>query len=130
MSPEGKVAPMVWQSRKLQRITRSTLSSECLAMVEAVDAAFLVMKQIEELFGVRLPVMVYTDNKSLHQTVYSSRVLPDKSLRVNVWFIRQLINNQEIAVKWIDTNNQLADVLTKQGSSSARLLSVLRASYL
>lgn len=129
-SSEEKAAPMVWQSRKLQRITRSTLSSETLSMVEAVDAGFLLVKQIEEVLGVQPPMIVYTDNQSLHQTVHTSHVLTDKSIRVNIGFLRQLVNNGEIEVRWISTGNQLADALTKQGSSSAELLKVLRAAHL
>ena len=129
-SPGNKVAPMSWQSKKLNRVTRSTLSSETLAMVEGVDAGFLVMKQIEEMLLVKPPVVVYTDNRSLHQTVHTSHVIRDKSLRVNVGFLRQLVNNHEIEVKWIESQQQLADALTKQGASAASLIRVLNTAHL
>ena len=38
----GKVAPLLWQSRKLKRVTKSPLASEAHAMGEAADAAILI----------------------------------------------------------------------------------------
>ena len=129
-SPDSTVAPMSWQSRKLHRVTRSTLSSECLAMCEAVDAAFLLKKQIVEVLGILPPVIVHTDNRSLHQTLHTSRILSDKSLRVHIGFLRQMVNKGDIEVKWTNAGNQIADCMTKQGSSSALLLDVLKTSHL
>ena len=35
---EGKVTPILWQSKKLKRVTKSPLASETLALGEAADA--------------------------------------------------------------------------------------------
>ena len=127
-SPKNKAAPMLWQSKKLQRITRSTLTSETVSMVEAVDAAFLLKKQVEEVLGVKPHIVVHTDNKSLYETVHTSKVLMDRSVRVSIGSLRQRVNRKEITVKWTSTSQQLADSLTKQGSSRALLLDVLKQS--
>lgn len=122
---DGKVAPLSWQSKKLHRVTKSTLSSETLAVIEAVDSAKLSQLQIQELFGIKVPINVYTDSKSLQQTVHTSRIMTDKSQRVIIGYLRQFINNKEITIMWIDSHNQLADPLTKLGASSGQLREVL-----
>ena len=129
-STEGKVAPISWQSRKLQRVTKSTLSSETLAVIEAVDAAVLIQKQIEEVFEVKPEIIVYTDSQSLHQTVHTSKILTDKSLRISVAYLRQFINNREITMNWIRATYQLADSLTKSGAASHQLMQVLQSGYI
>ena len=127
---DGRVAPLSWQSKKLHRVTRSTLSSETLAVIEAVDAAMLMRLQIQELFGVTVAVNVFTDSKSLQQTVHTSKIMTDKSQRVSVAYLRQFINKGEITLSWLDSHNQLADTLTKLGAASDQLREVLESSRL
>ena len=127
---EGKVAPLAWQSKKLQRVTKSTLSSETLSVIEAVDAAVLLQKQITEIFGGKPPVIVYTDFKSLYQTVHTSKILSDKSLRVSVSYLREYVNKGEITMNWVSSANQLADCLTKHGAASHNLKQVLLSGFI
>ena len=42
-----KSTPISWQPRKLNRVTKSPLASETLALAEAVDAAYLVAKIVQ-----------------------------------------------------------------------------------
>ena len=130
MAPDGKAAPLSWQSKKLHRVTKSTLSSETLAVIEAVDAALLLKKQIEEIFNVKPDVLVYTDSRSLYQTVHTSKIMADKSQRVVISYLRQYVNSGEIVIQWIDSNNQLADSLTKLGAPSHQLSEVINGGYL
>ena len=129
-NPEGIAAPLSWHSSKLHRVTKSTLSSESLAVVEAVDAAILIRLQIQEIFSVFPDITVYTDSRSLYQTVHTSNICSDKSQRVTLSYLRQFINNGEIMIKWIDGNNQLADSLTKLGSAGYQLRGVLDTAHL
>ena len=47
VSGNGKVAPLIWQSRKLCRVTKSPLASETLAFGEAADAGKLMCAFVE-----------------------------------------------------------------------------------
>ena len=129
-NPQGMVAPVSWQSKKLHRITKSTLASETLAVVEAVDAARLIQLQVQEMFSVSPDIRVFTDSKSLHQTVHTSKILVDKSMRIIISYLRQFVNRGEISMTWIDTNNQLADPLTKLGAAPYQLREVLESAHL
>ena len=127
---DGRVAPLAWQSKKLHRVTRSTLASETLSAIEAVDAAMLLRKQIEEVLGIELRINLYTDCKSLYQMLHTSKVVTDKSLRVSASYLRQIFNKGEINVIWVDSNSQLADSLTKNGMSGRKLRSILNCCHL
>ena len=89
-----------------------------------------VMKQIQEVTGVKVPIKVYTDNQSLHATLHTSHILQDKSVRVNIASLRQQVNTKEIEVKWINSKRQIADCLTKQGAPSVNLLCSLKKSFI
>jgi hypothetical protein len=128
VSADGKVAPLSWQSKKIPRITRSTLSSETSGVIEAVDAAVLLQKQIQGIFSVTPAVAIYTDSQSLCQHLHSSKILTDKSLRVTISYLRQFVNRKEITINWISSSRNLADVLTKTGAPSHQLCEVLRKS--
>lgn len=129
-SPIGKIAPICWQSKKLHRVAQSTLAAETLSAVEAIDAALLVKKQLEELLNISPPITLYTDCRSLHQTAHTSKSITDRSLRISASYIRQLVTNKEITICWVDTSHQLADPLTKCGTSGRYLREVLSVSYL
>ena len=71
-----------WQSKKLNRVTKSPLASEALALSEAADAGVLIASIWQEVFGLSvLPrVLCHTDNESLKEALYSSKVVSDRRL--------------------------------------------------
>ena len=124
--------PIHWQSHRVQRVVKSTLAAETLALVEAAESCFWLRKVFEELVpNACCTITLYTDNKSLQQSVYSTTLLRDRRLMIDMAVIREMLLNKEInSVKWIDTKSQLADCLTKEGASSEALLAVLCGSKL
>lgn len=123
---QGCSVPVAWSSKKCKRVARSTLTAETLAAVEAVDAAVLLKKMIEEVVMYEMPaITVYVDNKSLYDTTKTSNVLADKRLMVDMAALREMIDRKEIIIKWISTQLQLADVLTKSGVNKSKLTDVL-----
>ena len=122
-------APITWRSKKLDRVTKSPLASETLALSEAADAGFFVAKMTQEVFGMQdaPKVTCFTDNKSLFDNLQSSKLVQDLRIRVDIARIREMVHLGEIEVVWVDKKKQLADPLTKAGASSTRLLEVLRS---
>ena len=127
-----KVVPINWQSKRLNRVTKSPLASETLALSEGADAGFLVSSLVQEVFNLpSLPlVKCYTDNRSLTDTLVTTRVISDRRLRVDVARLREMVAENEITVSWIDGKRQVADALTKRGASSVSLVEVLNSSFL
>ena len=123
----GKIAPMMWQSKKLKRVTKSPLASEALSLGETADAGLLIANMVKEIY--KLPaipqVRFFSDSKSLKDALYTSNTVEDMSIRVSIARMREMVNLGEISVKWVEGKRQLADVLTKKGASSEALLRVL-----
>ena len=75
---------------------------------------------------VLLPLDCYIDSKQLHEALYSIRPVLGKRLRVEIGILCELLEKKEInSVKWISSEEQLANCLTKRGASCDSLLHVL-----
>ena len=90
----------------------------------------LCLKQI--LIGQRgqaqVPVDVRTDSESLIESLKSSRQIEDKLLRPTVKWLKQMIDAKMVeSVRWVDTKQCLADVLTKSGNDrlTSKLMEVM-----
>ena len=73
-----KFSPISWKSRKLKRVVKSTLAAETLALEEALEASFMLKSLLCELFRLEnnisnIPITCYTDNKSLVDTINSTK---------------------------------------------------------
>ena len=130
-SNAGVHAPIAWQSRKLKRVVKSTLSAETMALLESIEHCCLIKATLLEILGssTKIPILCYVDSKSLHDSVHSSKTLEDKRAKIDVCAVRSYIANEEITdVSWVPTDEQLADSLTKSGASSIKLMQVLQQS--
>ena len=119
----GLAAPLSWHSRKLKRVVKSTTSAETLALLDGIEDCFLIRQIISELFnGLTLPVFAKVDCKNLHDSVYSSKTVEDKRLKIDLCTVRDYLRLGELTeVSLVDTKSQLADTLTKSGADAAKL---------
>ncbi|VDI23145.1 Hypothetical predicted protein [Mytilus galloprovincialis] len=128
MGDDGKVNPITWQSKKLRRVVRSTLASEALALADGVDCVLSLAALFKELMHnendlMHTPVDCFVDNKDLYHAIYSDKPVGEKRLRVEINAIKQLLQGGELKkVNWIQTNEQIANVLTKHGASGQDIL--------
>ena len=118
----NQVAPIQWQSKKVRRVVGSTLAAKSLAQLDAADASFLIKSLLVELLqcsGDKIKIGSITDNKSLFETLYSTKMTEDKRLRVDIAVLRERLGNGEIdKVHWVEISYQIADCLTKSGAST------------
>ena len=82
---------------------------------------------INELVNdVTLPIVCYTDNKSLVDVLDSKKNVDDKRLRIDLALLKEMLQNKEVAsIQWVSTSGQLANCLTKRGASPAQLLAAI-----
>ena len=121
---------LAWGSKRIRRVARSTLSAETLSAVDALDTAHLIKSIVGEVFGVVVPVELYTDNKSLYDSICTTNLVLDKRLRVEIASLRENFENGEVKFSWVSAEKQIADVLTKRGASKVKLFSSLRENKL
>ena len=56
--------------------------------------------------------------------------MQDKTQRINLSYLRQFVKSEEIIIKWVCSNSQVADVLTKSGGLSYRLKEIVETGQL
>ena len=114
-----KRCPIWWKSRKARRVAKSTIEAEALSAGEAMEGAIYFNKLWEEIVGGRrLDIMVKTDSKTLMKAVKSSTGVSSKRLKIDIAAMREAMEKGEVSeVEWIPKEQQVADVLTKQGVS-------------
>ena len=123
----GKRCPIYWQSRKLRRVVKSTLAAETMAMLEAAETATYIAKILADITRQPQPLInCYVDNQSLVDSLNSSKCVDDKRLRIDLAVMKDMLSRGEVnQVKWVSSQSQLADSLTKRGASTERLRTVL-----
>ena len=126
---DDNISPIHWQSRKSKCIVKSTLAAECLSLQEAAETALLIKTIFTEMMpsqGEPINIQCFTDNRSLKDSIYSTKTLQDKHLIIDMAIIKEMITTKEIeSVSWIESELQLVDCLTKRGASATKLLDVL-----
>ena len=97
---EDNGAPIQWQSKRIRRVAKSTLAAECLAMEDAVDAAFYlkcILLEILQLSVENIRVECFIDNKSLYDNLHSStNVKEEKRLILDIALIKEMLQKNEI----------------------------------
>jgi len=128
---ECKVTIMDWRSFKLRRVARSSLSAEVQAFSEALDATEFLKIIISETVYAKgldlrkaddyirdiMPSCLVTDCKSLFDAVERSQScglnLSERRTAIEVLAARERLAALKIPVKWVNSDRQIADGLTK-----------------
>ena len=83
LANDGKQCiPLNWQSKKIIRIVRSSLSAETLAFADALDDVVAIQATISQMScnnRKEIPIFIYTDNRSLLDTVNSTTNVTEKT---------------------------------------------------
>ena len=125
LSVGENVCPLSWISNKVRRKVSSTLSAETLALNDALDDAEYLKYLISEIYhdNVReskIPILAYIDNKSLDESLRSTKQVQEKRLR-----IQRMLESEEInEINWIPSKENLADGLTKRGIDTSITTSI------
>jgi hypothetical protein len=124
LSDRKNKCPVSWQSRKLRRVVKSTLAAETLALLDCAEAAVYLASILSEVMGKpKMKIQCYVDNKSLVDALYSSKMVDDRRLRLDVAVLQDMMARHEVeSVSWVSTSAQLANCLTKRGASSTGLI--------
>ena len=126
---DGNRCPVSWQSKRVRRVVKSTLAAETLAALDAAQAGVYISTLLAEVLNMTsttFPVKCYVDNRSLVESLHSTKSVEDKHLRINMSVLRDMLSTRSLStVSWVKTSHQLANVLTKQGACHRPLLSAI-----
>ena len=131
MYKTGRLSPTMWQSKQIHQVAKSMLEAETLVLVDATEALLWLSKLFIEIYStaeklIVLPIDCYIDSKQLHEALYSIHPVLEKRSRVETGILHEMLENKGInSVKWISSEEQLTNCLTKRGASCDSLLNVL-----
>jgi Reverse transcriptase (RNA-dependent DNA polymerase) len=106
-----------WESRKVKRVCRSTLTGEVLSLGEAYDTAVWLRQLCFELLGVLLPIRIVVDSMGLMKNMLTTKLTAEKRLRIDLAVARQGLRRGEFIMTWVPSRSNLADSLTKESAS-------------
>ncbi|KAH8241720.1 hypothetical protein KR032_007137 [Drosophila birchii] len=107
-------AAVSWESRKQRTVALSTTEAEYMAISDAAKEAVNLKLFLKETLGTQDVVVIFNDNQGAGELtrnpVFHNRT---KHVDIRHHFIRELVENNEVVVKYIPTDKMRADVLTK-----------------
>lgn len=106
--------PVSWRSARQPIIALSTAEAEYIAMSDSAREAITILRLVNEIgFNVQGPITAHQDNlsaKSMAEQVATKR---SKHIDLRYHYVRHLVANGDINIKFCRTNDMLADALTK-----------------
>ncbi len=115
-----------FSSKKQKHITLSTTESELSSLSDCIEMSIHIKHLLKE-FQIDSNIIVYEDNISTIQISKKGPASHGKSkfMAVKINYIHDNIQNNAIAVKYVPTTNQIADIFTKplQGNLFRKLRS-------
>ena len=144
------VSPVLYFGRvKHCAVVRSTIAAETTAMVDVLDVGFYLAHSLSEIIypchkndntkhlgrastylhcNELTPIIAFTDNESLYRNAYSTTMVSEHRLRIDLAIIKQMLENKELdCINWLSSGKQLADCLTKQGADPIKLMCSLES---
>lgn len=112
---EGNGAAISWEVKKQATVALSSTEAEYQAMAAAVQEA-IYLRSVMKDFGypVKEPTQIGEDNQSCikmcHNPVMHKR---SKHIDTKLHFIRERVENGEVGIHYIPTDDMTADILTK-----------------
>jgi hypothetical protein len=147
---EGKanrLIPIMWQSKKQSRIANSTLSAEAMACSHTVDELDYINAAYREMINGKFDLkswhhsrgmdddkylqqrsgVITIDAKSLFDSVNGAgtKMPACKRTALEVALINETARTAHHSIRWVPTQEMLADVLTKLGCKAKRVIEVL-----
>jgi hypothetical protein len=106
---------ITWASKKQQTVALSSCESEYMAITEVAKEIMWMRHLLHELdIQVETPTTIYVDNQSaIRISENDSAHSRTKHIDIKHHYINDLINQGEVKLEWISTDNQLADIFTK-----------------
>lgn len=103
-----------WRSTKQKTVALSSTEAEYMALCEASKEAMYLKNLLSELVDISKPLLLYNDNQSA-QKLCSNPMFHDRSKHIDIkyHFVRNAVLDNVIEVKYLSTDNMIADILTK-----------------
>lgn len=107
-------APISWSSQRQNVVSLSTAESEYIALSHGAKEAIWLRQFVKELNINCNSVRIFVDNQaSIKLASNSEHHKRSKHIDVRYHFIRDIVNKKQIALEYVSSKDQLADIFTK-----------------
>lgn len=106
---------ITWVSQKQRCVALSSCEAEFMAVTAAATQGIWLQNLLKQVVEITLgPVIIYVDNKSAIDLT-KNPIINGRSKHIDMrfHFIRDCVERGEIEVKYVKTQEQKADILTK-----------------
>jgi hypothetical protein len=106
---------MSWSSRLQATVALSSTEAEYMSLCAAAQEAIYLRQLLADLgYEQREPTVIYDDNQGCVALAQSDRINKrTKHIDVRYHFVRERVESRELKIKYVPTEHQLADMLTK-----------------
>jgi len=106
--------PVAWQSKKHSTTPLSSTEAEYYALANAVREAIFIQQWFKVYRQEDIKLKILCDNLgAIHMSDHTTNHNRTKHIDIQYYFIREHIRKKNILIEYINTHDQLADILTK-----------------
>ena len=130
------ISPLHWKSCVIDKVTEDVKTAETLALEKALDDAIHISNLITEIYTGEatknsIPIIANEDSKSLLESIYSTKKVKRKTMRVVISSIQQHLQDKILTdIHHVKSEDNIADIFTKAGVKTDRILTALESSSL
>ena len=87
-----------WASNKIKCIVKGTTAPEALSLVNDLEEAVYLQTIICNMFNIHareIPIEAIIDNKNLHSIIYSTKLISEKRLGIDIATIKEMLSQGE-----------------------------------
>ena len=107
-------SPICWISKKQSCVATSTAEAEYISTSENLKKILWIRNILKELINYNKTITIYTDNLASKTTIENGEINTKlKHIDIRFHFNKDNIDKKIVKLEYIDTNNMLADILTK-----------------
>ena len=120
-----------WKSCKVKRVVSSTYDAETIALELGLEEAIIIKDQLIKMTGLSQELILieaFVDCKDTYEAIIANKQFPKGSrlAALEIAKIKEMLETEKVyRISWIDTTQQLADILTKRGVAADPLLRTL-----
>ena len=88
-----------WASNKIKCIVKGTTAPEALSLVNDLEEAVYLQTIICNMFNIHareIPIEAIIDNKNLHSVIYSTKLISEKRLGIDIATIKEMLSQGEV----------------------------------
>lgn len=103
-----------WKSKKQATVALSSCEAEYVSLTNCVTECIFIKQLLENLLNFNLkPIVIYEDNQSCIKVANTLETKRSKHIDIKHHFVRDCIENDIVTLKYVPTEHQCADIMTK-----------------